>query len=109
MTVNQHRRQALRHERVRLSDCEDREIATLAEVSYVAAKLAIARWSYTSRHSHRAVDVFHHDSSRVRWYAYVQRGLHQWIAQGGFAQDETDDGWAMPAEQDGQRAKVCAD
>jgi hypothetical protein len=55
------------------------------------------------------VDAFHRDSSRVRWYAYVQRGFHDWIAQGGFAQEETDEGWANSAEHGAQRVKACAD
>lgn len=62
--------------------------AALEQSALYAARLAIARWSSSSANTFAAATEPGPDMAQAAWYAETQRNFQEWLARGGFAQDD---------------------
>jgi hypothetical protein len=70
--------------------CADTVPATvLAQSALQLTRAAIARWSGSSRPAGAPARALPRVSPQARWLAQAQYGLAEWIARGGFSQDES--------------------
>ena len=72
------------------ADCADCDGSTpaLAQSALQLTRAAIARWSGNSDGRAAPARDLVRVSPQARWLANAQYGLAEWIARGGFAQDE---------------------
>jgi hypothetical protein len=70
--------------------CADTVPSTiLAQSALQLTRAAIARWSGGNRPAGAPVRTQPRVSPQARWLAQAQYGLAEWIARGGFSQDES--------------------
>ena len=70
--------------------CADTVPSTaLAQSALQLTRAAIARWSGSNRPAGAPVRAQPRVSPQARWLAQAQYGLAEWIARGGFSQDES--------------------
>lgn len=70
------------------SQAETHAQAALEQSALYAARLAIARWISSSSNALAAATEPGPSMTQAAWYAAAQHNFQEWLASGGFAQDD---------------------